>query len=337
MSGSTNLPPRFAVEPFAAVATNPFAGIDVGDFSTPAFADLDGDGDLDLVVGELFGTLLALEKTATGFAAFATNPFAGIDVGTWSAPAFADLDGDGDLDLVLGERNGTLLAFEKTATGFAAFATNPFAGIDVGNFSAPAFADLDGDRDLDLVVGERNGTLLAYEKTATGFAAFATTPFAGIDVGYESKPAFADLDDDGDLDLVVGASDGTLRAYEKTATGFAAFATNPFASIDVGVASAPALADLDGDGDLDLVVGERYGTLLAFEHQTLNPVSPSPRTPPARYSSAPRRTRKAARSPGRSAAPMRRCSTSAAPAPSPSRSRRTLRTRRTRAATTSTT
>ncbi len=332
-----NEAPRFAPVPFAAFATSPLAGIDVGYDSKPTFADLDGDGDLDLVLGEGFGTLRAFEKTATGFAVFATNPFAGIDAGGFSAPAFADLDGDGDLDLVVGDSTGTLLALEKTATGFAPFATNPVAGIDVGTYSAPAFADLDGDGDLDLVVGERDGTLLAFEKTATGFAAFATNPFAGIDVGRYSMPAFADLDGDGDLDLVVGEREGTLRAFEKTATGFAAFATNPVAGIDVSLLSAPAFADLDGDGDFDLVVGEFFGTLLAFENRTPSTTIAFAENATAPCSSVPRRTRKATRSPGCSAARMPRCSTSTAPAPSPSRSRPTSIARRTRAATTSTT
>ena len=79
--------------------------------------------------------------------------------GSSSAPSFADLDGDGDLDAVVGEFDGHLLYFENTGSATApAFtartgAANPFNGVDVGNFSTPSFADLDGDGDLDAVVG----------------------------------------------------------------------------------------------------------------------------------------------------------------------------------------
>ena len=149
-------------------AANPFNGVDVVGSSTPSFADLDGDGDLDAVVGEADGTPHLFANTtpqqpAADFAeqTGAANPFNTVDVGGFSAPGFADLDGDGDLDAVVGEIDGNLNYFENTGSATApAFtartgAANPFDGVDVGYSSTPSFADLDGDGDLDAVVGER--------------------------------------------------------------------------------------------------------------------------------------------------------------------------------------
>ncbi|WP_219907734.1 FG-GAP-like repeat-containing protein [Aphanothece hegewaldii] len=78
----------------------------MGSYSTPTFADIDSDGDLDAVVGALDGTLLYYKNTGTALAPVYTeqtgtsNPFNDIYVGFFSTPTFADLDGDGDLDAV---------------------------------------------------------------------------------------------------------------------------------------------------------------------------------------------------------------------------------------------
>ncbi len=121
--------------------------------------------------------------------------------GRYSAPSFADLDGDGDLDAVVGEHDGTLHYFENTGSAIApAFtertgAANPFNGVDVGFYSTPSFADLDGDGDLDAVVGEHDGTLRYFENTGSAIApAFtertgAANPFNGVDVGPSARPA----------------------------------------------------------------------------------------------------------------------------------------------------
>ena len=281
-------------------AANPFNGVDVGIRSTPSFADLDGDGDLDAAVGEYNGILHYFENTGSATApAFtartgAANPFDGVDVGTASAPSFADLDGDGDLDAVVGANDGTLRYFENTGSATApAFtartgAANPFNGVTVGIFSTPSFADLDGDGDLDAVVGANDGTLGYVENTGSALApAFAertgaANPFNGVNVGDESTPSFADLDSDGDPDAIVGERFGTLLYFENTGTAIApAFiartgAANPFNGVDVGFTSTPSFADLDGDGELDAVVGET--------------------TAPCTISSTPRRRRRISRS-----------------------------------------
>jgi hypothetical protein len=100
---------------------------------------------------------------------------------------------------------------------------NPMAGFDVGSDSTPAFADIDNDGDLDLFVGEINGTVKFYRNDGTASAPVfvaadgvtVINPLNGFDVGLYAVPTFADIDNDGDLDAFVGGINGTVKFFEN--------------------------------------------------------------------------------------------------------------------------
>jgi subtilisin family serine protease len=248
---------------------------------------IDGDAGADILIGGDGQDWLSggAGTTRRVFLTATQSPFASIDIGSGSAPAFADLDGDGDLDLVVGRSDGGLSSFRRNPDGSftpmdgaAGNPTNPFAGIDVGTYSVPAFTDLDLNGTADLVIGRDDGTLNAFRRNPEGtytamdgVGSNPANPFLGIDVTMYSAPSFTDLDMDGDQDLVLGRTEGTLSAYRRNADGsytsmdgLGGNPANPFAAIDVGLYSIPTFADLDEDGDQDMVVGENTGTLMAF-------------------------------------------------------------------------
>ena len=220
-----------------------FKGLFLGSTTSPVFADVDGDGDSDLVVGLHDGTLKYYRRNASNSPILFTeltksdNPFNGVDVGTDATPEFADINGDNKLDLVLGARDGTLRYFlNESASGSITFtpkttaSDNPFNSIDVEYNSAPIFVDIDGDSDLDLVVGEYDGNLNFFLNESTNSSIVFTpktntsNPFNSIDIGYKSIPRFADINKDNKLDLVLGETNGTLKYYlNESANGSISF------------------------------------------------------------------------------------------------------------------
>ena len=114
-----------------------------------------------------------------------------------------------------------------------------------------------------------NGNLNHYEQEAIHSTSFSlvTENFNSTDVDLRSTPTFTDLDGDGLLDLIIGEYHGNLNHYEQDAIHSTSFSlvTSTFNSIDVGDVSHPTFTDLDGDGLLDLIIGENDGNLNHYE------------------------------------------------------------------------
>lgn len=213
---------------FAAPVTNPF-GLSAGGYAyTMAFADMDNDGDLDIFIGEYYGNLRYYQNTGTAtapqFATGVLNPFglsASVDI---ALPTAADLDNDGDFDLLVGEYYGAVKYFQNTGTAsapaFASPVTNPFGLTALYQFHIPNLVDLDNDGDMDLLSSEYDGALKYFQNTGTAsapqFAAPVTNPF-GLQPGYYlSFVTSGDLDDDGDMDVLIGEYYGLMKYYKNT-------------------------------------------------------------------------------------------------------------------------
>ncbi|NOR46237.1 MAG: hypothetical protein GQ534_11680, partial [Candidatus Delongbacteria bacterium] len=210
-----------------------------------------------------------------------TGNFNGIDVGQYSSPTIADIDGNGLFDMLVGEGNGNgnINHYEQNAINNTEFTlvTESFNGINVGNISEPIIIDIDGDRLLDMLVGEWDGNINHYEQNSLNSTSFTlvTTSFNSIDVGYSSAPTFTDLDGDGLLDMLVGEYDGNINHYEQNSLNSTSFTlvTANFNSIDVGRSSKPTFADLDGNGLLDMLIGEDGGNINHYKQDAENSLS----------------------------------------------------------------
>jgi hypothetical protein len=267
---------------FAAATANPFGLADVGNSAKPDLADIDGD--LDALVGNSSGDTVFFENTGTAtapaFAPGTPNSFGLTAVGLDAAPDLADIDGDGDLDALVGNSSGDTVFFENTGTvttpAFAPSTTNSFGLSDVDSGAAPNLADIDDDGDLDAFVGNLSGFTVFFENTGTPTAAaFAPTdpnPFGLVADGVLPAPDLADIDDDGDLDAFIGNGIGSTYFFENmgspNAPDFRRAGKNRFGLADVGKEASPDLADIDGDGDLDAFVGERFGNAVFFFENT---------------------------------------------------------------------
>ena len=250
--------------------TDRWENMDISWSTSPAFVDIDYDGDQDLLAGTGNGRITFFRNIGTPTTPawrFVTDEYADIDVGSYAAPTFADVDADDDYDMFIGNSDGYVAFYRNIGTREEAvwmLVTNDYLGTSVSGSAQPVLADVDDDGDLDFFVGSnyeishwRNDG----DPTVPSWT-LVTHQYANI---YEPSsglaPVFADLDEDGDLDMLLGWKYGPIRTYTNLGTPSApvwARTVDDTCPLDLGGYSTPVLADWDGDGDLHMPVGDHH-------------------------------------------------------------------------------
>jgi hypothetical protein len=221
--------------------------------------------------GELAGLYLLENIGSANAPSYRLRPRLPVAPGYHYAPALGDLDGDGDADLVLGTWRDALLYYRNDGSRSAprfVLADSMLAQLTRGSHASPTLGDLDGDGDLDLLVGEASGTVNYFRNDGSRSAprfALVTDTWEGLQEGRRTAPRLVDLDADKDLDLVIGTEAGVPLVYRNTGSRTSAAFTREREAPVWPALSVPAFADLDSDGDLDVVLGNSAGGLMHLE------------------------------------------------------------------------
>ncbi len=264
----------------------------LGSYSTyqsviPCLYDINGDGTKDMLLGRKNNTIVyytgAISNGTISFT-YQTNKWQNLNFDQFTSPNLIDLKNDGSLELLVGQYNGQI-ALYTDVQNTPALVTKMFASIDIGYLATPLLFDMDGDGDLDLLVAHQteiaylintgSGSNLNFDLSTLTYIT-VSQPITSLDVW--------DYDNDGDLDVFFGTTSGGVGllqndgvvngtvSFTEVYTGYGyngavesfdtMYTPNPDAAICIG--------DFDGDGDMDFIIANQYGTSTFYRNDDIN-------------------------------------------------------------------
>lgn len=223
--------------------------------SSPAYGDVTGNGQAEIIVGGMDGRLSIFTPTGSLVGRHTIGPGA-----IHSAPSLADVDGDGVLDIAVATTHGDVVVLRGNGSEIIRKRTCTQAGKPCDVYSTPAIGDIDNDGKAEIVVTSDDHYLHAWNNNGSNVAGFPVQTYGTT----WASPTLADVDDDGYAEIIVAvdinyggngpvgcATWGSfIRAYEHN--GAVKWTRCVPGEI---ITSSPAVADIDADGKLEIAIG----------------------------------------------------------------------------------
>ncbi len=264
--------------------------IDVGEASYPVFVDYNNDNVQDLIIGNygyfdrsdtFYNSMLALYENV-GTQEMPSYQLIDRDFSSLSQyeifgiyPAFEDLDGDGDMDMMAGSSNGYLHYFENTAAIGEDMLLEPkylsYYNVPNVSYSAPVFHDIDEDGKPDMIIGERQGSLVLLQNNSdadTLSFEYTGIRWGKVDVRQNGYPygfaAPAIFEEDGETQLLINTFIGNVFHYKDLHLDSFTLVTRHFANIAEGGQGGISSCKID-EQHWAFAVGNKRGGIAMFK------------------------------------------------------------------------
>ena len=229
-----------------------------GQILTVVAADLDNDGDIDVLASAYFSGEIVWYENLDGQGNFSARNVVDIIPKTFSVIA-ADVDSDGDLDIIGVSDDHGLFWFENL-DGNGNFSEKKIIDNQISSRSVVA-VDFDGDGDLDILINGHTSYRISWYENLDGQGNFGPKQIVDGTGGYANMVAAADITGDGAMDIISVSPGDNEVAWFENMDGLGNFGPKKTITNTLTKAWAVYIADLDNDGDMDVLATsvETYG------------------------------------------------------------------------------
>lgn len=215
--------------------------------------DIDGDGDLDVLSASLYDNKIAWYENLDGLGTFGSQQIIITDTNNARSVFAADIDGDGDMDVVAS--SGSKIAWFENLDGMGSFGNQNIINQNISSAYSVYAADFDNDGDMDVLSTSYLGEELMWYENLDSQGQFG--PKQSIGTGSFRSAMAADIDNDGDMDVISATSNTSngIIAWHENLDGQGNFGVKQVITAAPQDAKDVFAADIDGDGDLDVISG----------------------------------------------------------------------------------
>jgi hypothetical protein len=216
-------------------------------------SDIDGDGDMDIISSSFTNNTVFWIENTDGLGDFSTPNIISGNADEVESVFVADLDGDGDMDIISASKNDDKIAWYENTDGNGLFSDEKIVSSNADGASSVFASDLDGDGDMDIISASKNDDKIAWYENADGNGLFSDEKIVSINADGASSVFASDLDGDGDVDIISGSKNDDKVAWYENADGSGNFSNEIIISVNADMVLSVIAADIDNDGDQDVL------------------------------------------------------------------------------------
>ena len=215
-------------------------------------ADLDGDGDMDMISASTNDDKIAWYKNMDGLGTFGPQQIISENAPVAYSVFATDIDGDGDIDIIAASYSDDTIGWFAN-NGQGTFASRQIISTLADGASSVYASDADNDGDMDVFSASALDDKISWYENTNGQGSFGAQQVISTNFDYPLDVVAGDIDGDGDMDILSGGRYNNSRvAWFKNTNGQGNFVFQQELTTDIAYCRGAVLADIDGDGDQDI-------------------------------------------------------------------------------------